>query len=365
MKGVGRYTWQIWDALRASQPLEARLVAVIFENSVEDELLPGSTAVLRIPYASELNLGMKVMPRLLREVGADTFIRPADKIGRRYAARTLTVCHDLNHWIWRVQAKRGLRRRCIDAAWEALRVRGLRCSDLVVCNSEFVRQGVISEFGIDRERTAIGYCGVDARFTSLAPRDAQSELPAPLNASPFVLAFATGDPREGYDILPELFRAAKQGGYPGQLALAGTRDGAEKRDLAASFARCGVLADVQWLPFLGADQFGLLVALYRHADFYLETSRHEGFGMQLVEAMACGTTCFSSGRGALAEVGGAYPLPLDIDRPSRAGQAVAEAWSAGAAVRDNEPQIRHARSFDWQATRKLVAEFAWGPANSR
>lgn len=365
MKGVGRYTWQVWEALRAAQPPGASLIAVTFDDSVEEQLLPGSSALIRIPYASELILGMRVLPRLLREVGADVLIRPADKIGRRYAARTLTVCHDLNPWIWRVQAKRAFRRRCIDAAWEALRVRGLRCSELVVCNSEFVRQGVISEFGIARERTAIGHCGVDARFVELAPRVRRDELAPPLNESPFLLAFATGDPREGYDILPELFRAAKRGGYPGKLALAGTRDGEGKRDLAAGFARCGVFADVEWLPFLGADQFRQLVALYRYADFYLETSRHEGFGMQLVEAMACGTTCFSSGRGALREVGGDYPLPFDIDQPDRAGQAIAEAWLAGAADRDNEAQVRHARGFDWRVTRQLVTDFAWGPVASR
>ncbi len=42
--------------------------------------------------------------------------------------------------------------------------------------------------------------------------------------------------------------------------------------------------------------------------------------MQLIEAMACGTTCFSSGRGALEEVSGGFALPLNINDPKAAGR---------------------------------------------
>jgi glycosyltransferase involved in cell wall biosynthesis len=230
----------------------------------------------------------------------------------------------------------------------------------VVCNSQFVRSGVNSMFGIPHERTVVGYCGVDSRIPAMADVALSTDLPWKEHATNFLLAFATGDEREGYRILPELFSAARAAGYPGKLVIAGTKDAPFKSDLNEGFLRRGLSAEVIWVPFLGSDSMRQLAALYRYADFYLETSRHEGFGMQLLECMACGTTCFSSGMGALSEVGGVYALPLDIYNPSEAGRAVARAWSSGASLRDNSEQVQYARGFDWGGARQIVAQFAWG-----
>lgn len=358
MKGVGRYAWQLCFALDQHLPKDVRLVLVVFEGKLPAFPAGFRAEWIRIPYRSEAQLGLLEFPRLIRSTQADVFVRPADKIGWKFSIPTLTVCHDVNPLIWAVQPPVSWRRKMLNGVWERLRGHALRKSDLVLCNSKFIQSAAVGHFGLAQERTAVAYCGVDRRIPELAADVDVSSLLRNLGVEQFVLAFATGDEREGFRILPQLWAAARKGGYPGMLVIAGVREAAAyARELDAAFCSASQKDGFRFLPFLGPEQIGLLAGLYRAADFYLETSRHEGFGMQLVEAMACGTTCFSSGRGALAEVGGGFPLPLDIDDPEAAGLAVAGAWRDGLHQRDNREQTAHALAFDWREVATLTVDF--------
>ena len=359
MKGVGRYTWQICDALSRGLPAEADLMLAVFDAALPDFPPDFRGRLIRLPYRSELRLGLVEFPRLIRQTRAKVFIRPADKIGCHYQVPTLTVCHDVNPLIWAAQPSRPWRRKMIEPVWEIFRGRALRASDRVICNSQFIRVAAARHFGLAAGRTSVGYCGVDRRIPELAKATHPADFRQQMGIGHFLLVFATGDEREGSNMLPELWQATRAAGYPGQLVIAGIKEGAAYAEaLRKAFQPAGGAGTVIYRPFLGEEKLAELAGLYRAADFYLETSRHEGFGMQLVEAMACGTTCFSSGRGALTEVGGGFPLPLDIENPAAAGQAVGAAWREGLHMRDNTDQVTHALTFNWVDTGRQVVQFA-------
>jgi glycosyltransferase involved in cell wall biosynthesis len=359
MKGVGRYTWQIIEGLIRALPSDCEIHAVVFDGQIPLQSDKTRVRYHRIPYCSEFQVGTSVIPKLLRNLNPTCLIRPADKIGIKYNLPTLTVCHDINPMIWAQQPPRSFKRKVIDAAWEWLRGNALRASDLVVCNSNFIQQAAISHFGLKPEKTAIGYCGVDARIPQRSQAVDSVKCRKQYGPEGFLLTFATGDKREGFGILPPLFEQAIRNGYPGNLVVAGVKkDRAYSQQLTADFDRRGIANKVHILPFLGEPEFQTLVELYTVADFYLETSRHEGFGMQLVEAMSCGTTCFSSGRGALTEVAGGHALDLSIDNPQTCGDEIFAAWKNGLHLRDNQSQIHWACSFDWRQTTEVVNNFA-------
>jgi glycosyltransferase involved in cell wall biosynthesis len=358
MKGVGRYTWQIVEGLISALPLDCEIHAMVFDVQIPSQNDTARVRYHRLPYCSELQVGISVIPKWLRELKPACLIRPADKIGKNYNLPTLTVCHDINPMIWAQQSPRSLKRKLLDGAWERLRGNALRASDLVVCNSMFIQQAAIAHFKLKPEKTALGYCGVDQRFPQKSNDVNADKCRAQYGEAGFLLTFATGDEREGFRILPELLEQAIHDGYPGNLVVAGVKkDRAYAQQIVNDFRKRGLEQRVHILPFLGEAEFQTLVELYSVADFYLETSRHEGFGMQLVEAMSCGTTCFSSGRGALTEIAGGFAIELPIENPQACGHAIAKAWKAGLHLRDNTAQVKWACSFDWQQTTKIVNDF--------
>lgn len=126
----------------------------------------------------------------------------------------------------------------------------------------------------------------------------------------FLLYVGTIEPRKNLVRLLEAF-ARLSPSFPHHLLLVGQR-GWKDDEVFAAVERLNLAARVRFLGFVPADD---LAALYNLAAAMVFPSLYEGFGLPVVEAMACGTPVIASNRGALAEVaGGAAELvdPTDI-----------------------------------------------------
>jgi glycosyltransferase involved in cell wall biosynthesis len=359
-KGVGRYTYHICCQLDERLPPDWQMIIVTFDWELPTFPDEFRAKIIQIPYKSDLELGLRYFPKLIKALQPNVFIRPRESIGLKYDVPTITVCHDLNELIWLYQPPRSLLRRIFDGFCQQLRIRALRHSDLVICNSEFVRDQVTKQYRISPEKIQIGYCGVDSRFYNLAPQVAIPQVQQRYGGQGFLLTFATGDYRENFTILPSLFANLKQQGYPGALVVAGVKEQADYATaLIADFTALNLNRNQDYFiePFLGETRFADLASLYTAADFYLELSWHEGFGMQLAEAMACGTTCISSGRGALDEIGGQWVITVDPSSPQMVADAVCQAWRSKRHQANNAVQIEYIQAmFGWENVGKILAD---------
>lgn len=180
---------------------------------------------------------------------------------------------------------------------------------LVLSYSAQGRAALQHHVGLAPEKVRVVPLGVDVERFRRPPEDVlQRVLGAHgLLGRPYVLMIGEYSTRKNPHGLLEAFAAA---GLPDEwmLVLGGPRD-ADREALAAHAARLGLPERRLHLPGWVADEE--LPALLAGAAFYVCSSLHEGFGLPVLEAQACGTPVLSSDRAALRETLGDCGLLFD------------------------------------------------------
>ena len=204
-------------------------------------------------------------------------------------------------------------------------VHAARSCDVVIVNSRFTADDVADTLGIAPERIHVAYPGVDPGFTAVGDR---LEL-----GRPYALAVATLEPRKN---LAGLVEAHRRLGGELALAVAGAAGWGEQAKL-----------DVANIVRLGYTPPEQLPRLYRGASVVVYPSLFEGFGMPIVEAMACGVPVVASSHPSLDEASGDAAVRADPENPD----AIAAAIRVALDRRDElvAKGLEHARAFTWLA----------------
>ncbi len=367
-KGVGRYAYQLCLQLAERLPACWSLQIMVLRSSLS--LFPSNFRAKLIPVRQLSEIaGAFWLPVQVKRLQAQLLLKTCESAGYARGIPTVTVCHDIDSLIAAAQGtNRDFLRAGLDAYKTRLRRQMLKHSEFVICNSNFTRRAVETHYGISSSKTSVGYCAVDSRFYDVSARTARDEVRRRYGVSNFILAFATGDPRENFRAYPAVAARMASLGVNACLLIAGVKHGAGYvSELRAGFERSGLIEGKHFIleDFLGADRFQDLAELYTAADFYLELSLHEGFGMQLAEAMACGTTCISSPCGALAEIGDKYVLLVDPTKPEGIAETIKNAYDGNLQQKDNREQVQYTHKFSWDAVGSNVAEILLRLAGNR
>ena len=227
---------------------------------------------------------------------------------------------------------------------------GLRRAAHVTCDSGSTREALIAQAGVNRDRTTVVYNGVDPVCTPAPDPDADAAAAALLGPGrPDVvelLHVGSTIPRKRIDVLVKTLAEIRAAGRPVRLIRAG---GAFTPDQAALVDRLQLANVVAVLPPLDRRA---LAAVYRRAALLLLPSEREGFGLPLVEAMACGTPVVVSDLGALREVGGEAAVYCQVGDVAAWVQAVRRLL----AERESDPQVWNVRRN--RAVQRAAA-FTW------
>jgi glycosyltransferase involved in cell wall biosynthesis len=187
-----------------------------------------------------------------------------------------------------------------------------RC-DIVFTNAEYTASDIVDRLEIPRARIRVAYPGVGADFRPDGERHERGR--------PYAFTTATTDWRKNL----ETARAA----WPPL---------ADDLDLVA-------LGDLGYVPH------ERLPALYRGASVFLYPSRFEGFGIPVIEAMACGIPCVVSSHPSLDEASGDAAVRVDPENAEAIADGVREAL-----LRRDDLVARgfaHARRFTWLETGRI------------
>jgi glycosyltransferase involved in cell wall biosynthesis len=202
--------------------------------------------------------------------------------------------------------------------------------DLVFVNSQFTADDVIATLGIAAEKLRVAYPGIDEQFVAAGP---SADL-----GGPYLLSVATLEPRKNLQTLVEAFRLLPTGEL--ELAVAG----------GAGWGR-GPQLGIPGVRPLGYTPHEELPRLYRGAAVFVYPSRFEGFGMPVVEAMACGAPCVVSSHPSLDEACGDAAIRVDPESPEAIAEGIQRALGEREALVPRG--LAHAARFTWRANGRV------------
>jgi glycosyltransferase involved in cell wall biosynthesis len=236
--------------------------------------------------------------------------------------------------------------------------RSARRARIVLTVSEFSRQALVELYRLPEERVLVtGNAADPERFRPMtqAEKEASEVRRRYRLEGPFLLSVGRLEPRKNLARLIRAFGRVREHLDRGLvLALAGPED----------FGSTEIVEEAQRLPagsvrFLGPVTDEELPSFYNLAEALAYPSLAEGFGMPVLEAMACGTPVLSSPRGALTEVGGEAVLWVDPESEEEVACGLEKILTDDALRRKlaHQGPLR-ARAFSWEETaRRTISAY--------
>ncbi len=272
----------------------------------------------------------------------------AQLVHRLPADRTVVTCHDLDTFRSLLQSEEEPRSWRFKAMARHV-LAGLQRAAYVTCDSAAVGEELVARGLVPSERIVIAPVGVGDQFSTTvhpeADRAVAQMIAAPAGAIE-VLHVGSTIPRKRVDLLLRAVAAVRREMPQVHLVRVGGPFTAPQRGLLSELDLAG---HVSVLPSIDDAK---LAAVYRRAALLVLPSDREGFGLPVVEAMACGTVVAASDLPVLREVGGGlvtYFTPGDLGACAREIAALLreragrpEEWTAR-----REKGVAWTRQFTW------------------
>lgn len=361
--GIGRYARELCVALAG------------VDSSTEYRLFVAGASQAALPPAPGPNFSWKatrVTPRWLARIwqrahiplpvehftgGVDLF-HATDFVlpPTRRRTRTLLTVHDLSFVRVPEAASPPLK-----AYLDAVVPNSVERADHILADSLATKADLVELYRTSKDKITVLYSAVDARFK---PIDAAGIVAARqkygLGEKRYLLSVGTVQPRKNFSRVIRALAQLRARGADLHYAIAGGK-GWLQDEMQRTIRETDMIEHTHLLGFVDDHD---LPALYCGARALLMPSLYEGFGLPVLEAMACGTPVITSTLSSLPEVAGDAALlvdPYDID--AIAGAIAALESQAEMRAHMIESGFRQVRRFSWEGSARQLMDIYGGLLN--
>ena len=351
--GSGQYTRQlVYHLNRLVSDLTITLVFPQVAGEPAPDAVPPSVNVKSVPVRAG-NLGkvwfeQRLFPRACREVGATLAHVPYWGGPLQSPVPLVVTVHDLTTLLV-PEYRRPLRKRLYNALVSA----SARGATQIITDSEASKQDVVTHLHISEEKISRIYLAAGSEFSS---KDTGLLEMAVLRKYdlPETYVFYLG----GYELHKNVTTLLLAWTYVGQalgedypLILAGKKP-TDASDIYPDYdfyiEQLGIGDYVRWLGFVDEEDKPIL---YRNAETFVFPSKHEGFGLGVLEALASGTPVVTTNTSSLPEVLGDAGFAVDPDDArNMAGSIISTIIQDNLRAELRQKGEEQAAAFSWEKT---------------
>jgi glycosyltransferase involved in cell wall biosynthesis len=346
--GIGRYVRELVQAL-AQQESEYKYRLLVlggrstpprqFSAGFEWKLLPLNVRwMARIWHRARIPLPVETFVGRVNIFHATDFVLPPTLPG----CKTILTVHDLS--FVRVPESASPR---LKAYLDEVVPRSVARADHVLADSEATKQDLIDIYGTSADKITVLLSGVDRAFRPITDQHLLHQVRTKygIPEGPYVFSVGTVQPRKNYERLMEAIHLLREKGIHLHIVIAGGKGWLD----SPIYARIHSLKMQDQVHFIGfADEVDLPV-LYSGAICSPFVSLYEGFGIPILEAMACGTPVVTSNISSMPKVAGDAALlvdPYDVEAIAEAIRQIAENHQLRITLINKG--IEHAKNFTWE-----------------
>ena len=340
--GVGYYTEHLLHHL-AVEATNDELIVVSNRPIETTAPLPRRVRIATPSWNAPRLVWMQALaPTALREVEADVAHFTNGMLPLASPVPTVVTIHDMSLKLY--PRYHPMRRVLLNGPlvdWSARR------ADAIITPSESAKKDIVRLYHLDPHRVHVVYEAAAPSFKRVEDAAELERVRRLYGLEERVILYVgTIEPRKNLPKLISAFAARRRAGHlTHQLVCVGPY-GWLSHGLEQLIASSNVAHAVN---FTGYVPFDDLPALYSLAEMFVYPSMYEGFGLPVIEAMACGVPVITGRTAALAEIGGGATEHVDrIEAAELGDMLVALAGSRDRREERSSAGLERARTFSWQ-----------------